>query len=487
MRKRRLMPQQVTMLAFMRAHRHTALFCQMRTGKTSPTIRLLQEKRLHSPARSRILIVAPTSALGGWQRELDIEGETDVTLLQGNRDKRLAVLQTDAAWTLTNPETWMVTPEVAGRERCGKCRGLGWCKTVAERTKCATCGGVGNVQLDTPLVHWLGIVLDESTTIKNPRASVTQFFLANFRDVPHRVILTGMPCPEGELDLWCQMAFLHGDAFGAKSYWAFRARMFEQVGYDWEPAAGTAEIIEKELTQRTVRISRKQARMPENKVRETRVLEFPPKMRKAYDTAERDYVLEHDDETVKTTMFSTTRWTWMRRLCGGFLDEEDGPRLVWDGKVRELTSLLRGELAREQVVVWFAFNAEITVCADALPDARVMHGDVPPKRRREDEAAFRRGAFRVFLLQQMVADRGMDLSAADTAIVYSRHPGLEVNVQTADRIVHPKKGTTPLLYVDLVVKDTVDEDVAELVGRKGVRAQRVLDGGVWERVRERVG
>ena len=287
------------------------------------------------------------------------------------------------------------------------------------------------------------------------------------------------------MDLWCQVAFLHGTAFGCKTYWAFRAKHFEQIGYDWEPRHGTRELIERELSRVSIRVSRRDARMPDRKVREVRTLEMPPKLRKAYDTAERDFVLEYEDEEHARTMFSTTRWIWMRRMCGGHLDGE----LVWDGKIRELVSLLRGELAREQVVVWFCFNEEIAACATALEQvgvpARVMHGDVPQAKRRKDRDAFERGEFCVFLLQQKVAEFGMDLSAADTAIVYSRHPALQTNQQSEDRIVHMSKGDRPLLYVDLVAKDSVDEDVSEMVSAKRVRSQRVMDGGIWERMQAR--
>lgn len=487
MRKRRLMPHQANMLAFMQSRRHSALFCQMRTGKSLPTIRFLQGKRLRSPRRKRILIVAPNSALGGWEAELGREGERDVAYLQGNRDQRLATLKEGAAWSLLNPEaTWMVLPEIAGRERCAKCRGLGWryeWKPEQQRQKCSGCGGVGNVELDAPLVQWLAVVVDESTVIKNPRASITQFLLGNLRNVPHRLILTGTPNPESDLDLWCQVAFLHGGAFGHKSYWSFRASAFEQVGYDWEPRPETKKLIERELARVAIRVTRKQAKMPDKKVRETRYLEMPPQLRKAYDTAERDYILEYEGKEHDRTMFSCARWIWMRRMCGGFLDGE----LVWDGKIKEMVSLLGGELAREQVVVWFRFDNEIDACAEALENvgvsARVMRGKVAQKRRRLDQTAFEKGTFRIFLIQQKVGEFGdMRLHAADTAIFFSRHTAFLTNEQTEDRIIHMSKGDTPMLYVDLAVRDSVDEDVAELVRKKRWRA-----GDVFGRMRARAG
>ena len=478
---RKLMPHQLKMLRHLKGHRHSALFCEMRTGKTLPTVRYGRRLR---PLRGdlRCLVVAPNSALGSWEKELTIEGETDVAYLQGTRDKRLETLREGHRWNLINKEGWMVVPEIANRTRCVTCRGRG--KTPA-KTKCSGCAGHGYVPLDRQEFLWDLVAVDESSCLKNPRAKVTKFFLSGFRDAAHRVVLTGTPNPESELDMWCQVAFLHGWAYRCSSYWQFRAAWFSQTeAMDWYPNPGTLDMMREETAKTAFLCTRRDADMPDRKVRETRRLTMPKKLREAYDKAEEDFVLEYDGKDVDSTVYAGVRWQWMRRMCGGFVGDE----CVWRGKVDELVNLLRGELAREQVVVWYAYNKEIDFSEKCLLSAgisaMILYGPVSPAERRRRIDAFTKGETRVLLVQQKVAEFGADFSVADTAVVFSRHPGLLTNQQSEDRIVHPKK-TWPLLYVDLTVRDTVDEDVSELIREKKFRSQKLFDKALMERVRER--
>jgi hypothetical protein len=350
---------------------------------------------------------------------------------------------------------------------------------------CPDCAGAGHTQMPSKY-FWDAVVLDESTFIKNPKAQVTRFFLKNFRDVPHRWALTGLPAPEGPLDLWCQLAWLHGRAFDCGNYWSFRSRRFEPdcMGFDWDPKPGTSEMIEAELARRAFCLRRQDAGMTTPKVYERREVVLPPKMREAYEKAEKLFVLEYEGREVGRTVWATQRWHWLRQLCSGYVDR----RLCWSGKIDELASLLTGELAREQVVVWFAYNGELRACLEALRKKRVraevMLGEVKPERRRELERHFRRGWFRALLIQEAVAETGLDLSTADTAIYFSNHPGLEKRAQSEDRLIHPLK-KSPCLYIDLVVKDSVEEVVSEKLAVKKWRSQRSFDRAVLAGMRER--
>ena len=97
---------------------------------------------------------------------------------------------------------------------------------------------------------------------------------------------------------------------------------------------------------------------------------------------------------------------------------------------------------------------------------------------------FQRKEVRVLVLQQATAQTGVDLSAADTAIYFSTPPGQMARVQTEDRILSLKK-SSPLLYVDLVVKGSVDEDVMELLAEKKALSDLSLGRALAAKMRER--
>ena len=305
------------------------------------------------------------------------------------------------------------------------------------RRRCPTCGGVGHVPMEGKPPQWDVVIVDESTFLKNPRARVTRFFLDHVGRDARRCILSGMPCPESLLELWCQLAWLDGEAFGCKSYWSFRAWYFD-ANDEWKPKSGTTAFVDRVLDMRTMRVTRKDVGLDRLQVRERREVQMPLAMRKLYVRAERDFELETRDGIV-STIFATARWQWLRQMCGGFVDGE----LRWDGKIKELVYLLRGELSAEPVVVWFAYNQEINAAQEALTKAgityRIMTGEIPVPARHENTHAFNEGRFRVFLVQQAVDTRGIDLSAASVAVYFSSHASGEVTSQAIPRAVAPRR------------------------------------------------
>ena len=68
------------------------------------------------------------------------------------------------------------------------------------------------------------IALDESTTIKNPKAKRTKALLKISSKFPYKRILTGSPVTNSPLDLFSQCEFLGKNMLGFSSYYAFRAR-----------------------------------------------------------------------------------------------------------------------------------------------------------------------------------------------------------------------------------------------------------------------
>jgi hypothetical protein len=409
---------------------HPALFMQMRLGKTLVTTRMIERYCPRDPkAGLRALIVAPNSALGSWDKELTLDGWGEgICHLQGTRAKRVDLLAQRHPWKLINKEGHLALPELTR-------------------------------------VPWDAVVIDESTCIKNPKAKITKFFLNHFRDVPHRWALTGTPNPQSDLEFWPQLAWLDGRAFGCRTYWEFRTRFFAQDpwGYEWSPNVGTPTMIKREVARRAFVLSRAEAGLDVPKVYETRTLTLPRKLRKTYDELEDTLILEYEGEEVGRTEYEPVKLQWLRQMCGGFIDKE----LVWRAKLDELVDLLTGELANDQIVVWFNYNHEGRYAEKLLRrhgiDAVWVEGKT--KDRPGKLTAFQNGTVRVILLQVKIAEMGCDLSAADTAIYFSPPFGVLARSQSEDRILEVyKKG--PLLIIDLLVEDSVDTALHESLTAK---------------------
>ncbi len=549
--KRRLYPWQLDAREYSRRQKHPALFMRMRLGKTPVAIRSIKDYTPRGQDGLRVLIVAPGSALGSWERELKEEGETSYAYLEGTRSARLDVLEQSNRWFLLNRGGWIAVPEVAGVTRCESCGGRGRlsqdgkleigvtiklvmdefdgevqgivteyndgflsveveykCETyqvdeldskdvtivkpatnIKRHGGCSACHARGWIPMDNPPVLFDAVVLDESTFIKNPKPRVSKFFLENFRDVPHRWILTGEPMPEGPLDIWNQFAWLDGSAFGHDSYYGWRNTDYTEKSYGWgwllRPKKQAK--LDTMIAARAFVCRHEDAGIVVKRVYERREFDLPPKVQKAYDTAEQEFVLEWEGKEINSTVYTVARWHWLRQLCSGFVDG----KLVWDGKIKDVAELITGELKSEFVVMWFAYNQEINAVKKELIKLKVgvesITGKVSKSGQRYLIERFNNGSARVLLVQSMV-DRGLQggkLDSSDTAIYFSNNPSEEIRTQSEDRLVDVRK-QTPILYTDMTARGTVESDIVDLLRDKKKRSDGSMARAAMERMRLRV-
>lgn len=419
---------------------HAALFLDMRLGKTLTTIRRCHAFRPRDPWMGfRGVVFAPGSALEGWESDLNAEGVAYTTLAGLTPQERAMAFRRAAdptaapGWVLANKELWQtdVADEIAS-------------------------------------FPWDAVVADESHFLKNPAAQVTKWFLKRFRSVPHRYILTGTPCPEGEHEYVCQMLWLRGSFMGCETFWKWRMRFMrpDPRGFGWAVRPEAVPKIRKEVARAAFILRRSDAGLDVPKIRERRELVLPPKLRREYRRIEDEFEADTVDGELRTTQWSGEKYVWLRRAASGF--DPDG-NLQWPGKLNALRDLADGELARDRFVVWANFRAEIDAIASALgrraawADGRLSVAD-----RKKTVAAWRRTRNGILVMQPAIGKTGMNLSAADTAIYFSLPPGLEAYQQTQDRIVLP--GKNGVLLVFLLTKGTVDKDLYHALTGKRLRA-----------------
>ena len=432
---------------------------RMRLGKTLVAIRGANWYKPRNPKRGlAVLVLAPPTVLYTWQKELAMEMEDSVCLLTGTKDERMALLGMRYKWYLLNFEGVTM-------RRGKRITGPAMAAALAFQNAVAA-------------YPWDLVLVDESVRIKNPKANVTKFVTNHFRRVPHKAILTGMPTPESDLDVFEQLRFLDGRVLGFSNFWSFRSKCFNQILYDWHPKPSIHEKLVNYISQRAYVLQREDVGMDQPKVREQRMLTMPTKVRKTYNTAEAEFVLEHDGKLYKTSLWQGAKYTWLRMLCGGFIKDAEGNiTQVWKGPVGELVTLLRGELARERVVVWFAFNHELHACREALTKAGISNtwadGSVPKEERQPRFDDFNAGKYRAILVQVKLGQYGINLSGASAVIYFSNPLDNDGREQSEDRCIDITK-TTAALIIDFCVKNTVSEDIFYMLRVKAAKSGRFM-------------
>lgn len=445
MKLREPTPAQHRALDYALKRQRIALFMQMRLGKNLVTIRWARHHRLQ-----RILVVGPNDVLHDWRHELLIEGvpEYDIYLADGTRyQKYLLAEEVDTGWFLINYEA------IRGIRKKG----------LPDFT--------GPKLMELP---WNGIVLDESTAIRNPGAQTARVLTKWTGHIAHRAILSGLPNPQSEQDFFQQMLFLHGKFMGHYSFWAWRQQYFNEPNrrwaWDWVPKRGTLEAIKDEVHKTAFFMSRKEAGLGEHRVFEKRHFVMPRMVERLYKQVENEFAFAREMET----NWATTRAIWMARLAGGFSPSRTFPRCLDPAKAEAILNLLKTDLSKEPVVIWFRFNQELFYVSRLLTKKKIKHVCIVGGKSKEENynlrMQFSTGAVPVILMQLKMGRFGWDLSRADTEIRYSEDYDYETYAQSRDRIVSVRKQTT-LLSISLVTKDTIDEDIVDTLTDRRVTSQ----------------
>lgn len=441
---RPLMPHQQNYVEWGFPLNETACLMEMRLGKTLSQIRLVVEwtKSLES-GNYPCLIVAPSAVLAAWEYELGLEAERFTTIggLPHRKRIELAASAFDDKvegryWILINYESLLYTP--------------------------------GLVRLP-----WFFVGLDESIIIKNPKSKISKLCTHDnsFTEVEKKAIMTGLISPEGELDIFQQKKFLHRSFLGCRNFYEYRNKFF-YMDYDgWKPKGSYKKLIAEVVHNQSFILTRKQVNMGSKKIHEIRRVEMVPEQRKLYDSIEQDFVGELLNGDEKETDHVIVQRTWLARLAGG-CDIEGNFR--WPAKLKDIITVLKTDLKGEHVIIWCRFDAEIQALRVALKQAGIIVDTLTGADGRDGKKVkqewFRKpsnlGMGKVIIVQeQKVAEYGVDMSVASTAIYYSVVYSCNSIAQTMDRLVHPRK-TEALLYIWYMTSNSIDEDAIPLVKDK---------------------
>lgn len=421
------MKHQIKLLRYGLKTKHPAFLAEMRTGKTLTAIRWVQE----IDART-VIVIAPLTVLEAWERELSSERELYVNAYGLSFQKRLTSVKTayeskKRTWLLVNYEMVRTTDIISK-------------------------------------LAWDVVLLDESRKIGNPSSLITKACVKGFRLAKHRAILSGLPRPESDLELFSQFQFLHGEFLGCRDFWQFRAKYFHRGNFrhSWYGNKGTRSLIKKTVHSLGFVLTRHDARMPDTFVYETRTVEMTPEQKKLYKQIEKEYAYGVGENRIETK-WVLTKENWLRKLAGGFTPEEEALSTRKAEEVLEILAEVSGK-----VVVWFDMKHELSLVSRLLKRAKipfeVITGEIAYKDRKKALERLRERS-RVLLATEAAAPYGVDCSCADTAVYYSNAWSFNLRNQSKDRIYHPKK-TSPLLVIDLVTKGTVDEEVVRLLKEK---------------------
>lgn len=411
----KLFEHQRTALAYMKMNESFALFMQQGTGKTivalSHVLWLLKTGKITS-----VLAVAPKSALGAWERDLEIFDPADRLILS----HAITLINYDKVWR------------------------------KSKKTK--------KSEYDH---DWGCIILDEAHCIKNRGSERSKFLLKLALKSQYRYILTGTPIGNGHLEnIWSEYAFL-------SPVKESRSISCEWLGkyYDFSDKYCILNQYYQPYKYRNVEELQDIIKAHSFRVTKDECLDLPEKLpdeiwkvdlieKKMYKQLATESAIVDLDVLAENPL---TRMLKLRQMCSGQLVDDSGNvTAIKHEKLKILDEFV--EDFDEKLVIFAQFKRSIKDISDLLNKKKIKHvildGDQKDKniwrKFQSDEK------IRVIIVQYESGSAGIDLFASNTMLFYE--PTIRSNTleQARDRI-HRTGQHHPCQYIHLITTGSIEE------------------------------
>lgn len=432
------------------------LFWQMRLGKSATSIWCLQKYFEHDWKQRKHLFLCPKSVIVSWQEEFQKHNIHPLVFSSSPAAKEMQdIIYQTGNFFIANYEYMLGRGE------------------------------------PNPLMfeHWDSVVMDESSGLRNHKTNRSQWFTAPEafpykRDdgkKQYRACLSGTPAPESMLDYYQQMKFLYGRWGDYKDFYEFKDACFrpddERGSSKWVPKYEFVKAFAAFSAKHCCVLTRAEAGVNIPNIYEKRFVEMSPENKAVYKEFEINWFTDFMKQFLQSgndltnfkqleAQFAVAAQNYLHQLACGY--PKRIPEFSADHKYKELRDLLTTDLKDEKVVVWCRYSREINELSARLEKegrtcVQLVGGlsnfELGKRMERFRKDGGQRGAADTCFCNIRKASMGMDLSAADTQIFFSRSWSSNENVQALDRLIAVGKKEDGILTIDLITEDTIDEDL----------------------------
>ena len=361
------------------------------------------------------MIVAPKSALGAWERDIEKFESMDREILKG------------AGTYINYDKVW---------------------RNDFEKNKFDLIG------------------LDEAHYIKSRTSRRSKACLKMACNAKYRYILTGTIISNGKLeDIWSPFCFLdpyiqrgypYSRIFGG-AYSKFLDRYCILNMYHKPSSYIHVRELQDIINEYSYRVKKSECldlpdKLPDEIVK-VDLLEKSLYKRLATESAILEYEILADNPL--------SRLIKLRQLCSGFIKLEDGTIIeTKNEKISILQELLEGFEDDKKIVIFAEFKYSIRKIEELLKKLKIKYVTLDGDQK--DKTIWRKfqadKSIRVFIGQYQSANAGIDLFSSDTIIYYEPTTRSVVLEQSRDRI-HRTGQTNKCSYIHLLTKGTVEMDI----------------------------
>jgi SNF2 family DNA or RNA helicase/uncharacterized Zn finger protein len=407
----------------------------MGLGKTLQSIALLLTDKERKQDRKPSLILAPASLVYNWKNELEkFAPSLRAEVMIGSPQERLNMLQSG-----THLDVWITSYPTLRQD------------------------------IEFYMQYEFStLILDEAQAIKNNTTKTAQAV----REVKAetRFALSGTPIENSIDELWSIFQTIIPDFFPNQK--AFRQLSPEKV----------SKMIKPFLLRRVKKDVLKE--LPD-KIETLQVSELTKQQKELY-LAYLERIKAETQESLEGEGFQKSRMkilaglTRLRQLCchpSLFLDDYNGD----SGKLEQLMEIALNAIENgRRILIFSQFASMLRIIRESLQKEGIsffyLDGQTPSKERVQLVDRFNQGESDIFLISLKAGNTGLNLTGADTVILYDLWWNPAVEEQAAGR-AHRMGQKNVVQVIRLITKGTIEEKIYELQQTKKELIETVLEQG----------
>jgi len=425
-----------------------ALFCETGTGKTKMALDNFTLRHLNGLVESA-LVVCPLSGVGVWENEIEKHTNFSCTQLTGTKKQRYdnfgAFVRGYANIGIINYEGLLVLEKELK-------------KTINENCM---------------------LILDESTWIKNPRktkSNRTRIATDLAKRTKYRLILSGTPILNNILDIFSQWFIVDlGEALGV-SWYKMREYFFnpDYMKFNWTPKPELFLYVEQMLENGSIRLLKSDCLDLPDKIYEQRYIYMEDKQKEIYESMVKNLITFFEEEPISASIV-LTQMGKLQQIANGFIYNEnlEAKRINYT-KVNVVLELIE-ENPTSNIIIWCHFKEDSRMLYESIKEKghKVFH--MTSKNSKEVVEYFQNCPHATILVSNPKScGYSITLTNADIVIYYSNSFDAGDRYQSEDRC-HRIGLKSPVVYIDLITKDTIEENIYESLTQKHDLMKEILD------------
>ncbi len=335
----------------------------------------------------------------------------------------------------------------------------------------------------------VGMILDESVAIKNPKSQMSQAFHKLAPSLTRRIIMTGTPVDNRPYDTWSQIYFLdQGEALGEnfkefKKSYDFTKSMASNL-IEQKVFAASLKKLKNKIDGFTLRETKASCKINLPNKEYIRIeTDFEENQKNLYEKIKTEISIELKKEgklTIDYLDFIAVKLLRLIQVSSNPATYDEGYTKV-PPKIIELKRLINEIPKDDKIIIWTHFIKSALSVEKHLEgfDVSTLHGELDLDKRNSLISNFKNNEKnRILIATFGTAKEGLTLTQANHAIYFERNFSLSDYLQSQDRIHRISQVKTSYIY-NLITKNSIEEWVEALVNTKHTAAQ-FIQGDITE-------